>query len=275
MTKKWIAVIAAAGWYGVLDLSLQRVYNIKLPHKLPETLMHFDGETILERLIRQCKQNGALEVYVGVGTQGSTSEIWEKKALQSGYKIENGGTPWTAKRWDYLKSLPCKLIPIDDWQNYCANDTFIHILNKVDIEFDEVLLSYGDYCFTDEAFKFLLSIPKPSLYYFHFLERIGWLTPKTISVFIDLIKNKRNRSNYGYPGNFKLDKEEWSKRGIKYLEYDDFINKKSSGKEFPGWYEISMENKRYENYIKMQEVVKTENNHWNIYKNFVEKNGTF
>lgn len=185
-----IGAVTAAGWKGYIQAALGKD---EWGAKLPEALIPLgNGETMLSRQVRQFKERGARDVFVGVGLPGKTSPMYCNWLARGGYaqdkkhfKVDYGAEIWTQERLDYVNSLGCTAVPVQ-FQYTPSSFTVGRLLEailKSGKEFDAILITMGDYVMLDEAFDVLLSLPIPCLW-MAVDHHQGWLLDKRAAEFL-------------------------------------------------------------------------------------------
>lgn len=195
-----IGAICAAGWKGYVQAALGKAeWGIKLP----EALIPIGDETILSRTVRQLRETGATEIFIGIGVPSKSSPIYEDWLQRiHGYKIEVGAEVWTQERIEYVNSLGCVTVPMPDFDYTPASYTVARLLeaiSKSGKDFDIILVTMGDYVMARSAWDTILGLPVPCLW-LPTSHHQGWLVDKAAAEFL---------SEWLLVSGSKLDRNPW------------------------------------------------------------------
>ena len=157
-----IAIIAAAGWKGTSSVFPE------IDKGIPEPLLPCHGQTLLSRQVCQLRCAGYYTI-AAIGQPGSIYAQWASLRLREGH-IDVSGTyegtrppgPWTWQRVDYVRSIGA--VPVLIQHPGCHNsfDTVTQCMDMVGYsQWDELLVTFGDYIFSNELLTAMLELPAP------------------------------------------------------------------------------------------------------------------
>jgi hypothetical protein len=178
MRKADIAVIAAAGWkYGALPSVMPEWEH---DFRLPEPLFPLpDGNTIVQRLVKQLKLAGVSTVVVAVGHPNDylSGEIAHKLVNLYG-TCPGEGSPWSWERVEHIWEIGALPLLLHNPLSWSRNVTMRKLLEHIaPRRWDTVLGLAGDYVFET---KFLHELIAKAVW-----PSVHWVIPRHDMLFLD------------------------------------------------------------------------------------------